>query len=340
MTTDLIIHADTDLTLADDQHAFSESQRAALAHMGVSDAPEGDLQIFFHRCRRTGLDPFLRQIYMIGRESNIPPANDGGQWRKEIKYTIQTGIDGFRVIGHRAASASKHTVALSAPEWAHLDGTWRPVWVKVWGTPVAARVTITRNGQPFTAVALFDEYAQTKRSGALTKMWEQRPAGQIAKCAEALAWRMSFPHDLSGVYIDEEMQQADNPVTEAQSSAPKPSSAERLRAAVTPAPVVHDASEPAAASEPANDEPVDAEEVPAGPAPDEPRLSAAHRSKLFATFSGKGITDPAEQLAGIAHVIGRPIESRTAMTVDEFDRVIAQLASLPDGGPPEGEVAS
>lgn len=85
------------------------------------------------------------------------------------------------------------------------------MWLEDWGTPAAAKVTIVRQGEEFTAVALFGEYKQTTRNGKLTRMWEQRPAGQIAKCAESLAWRMAFPHDLAGIYTDEEMAQADNP---------------------------------------------------------------------------------------------------------------------------------
>lgn len=190
----------TTLAISESQTQFSEQQVTMLRHIGLEKAGEADLGVFFHQCKRTGLDPFARQIYMIER------------WSKDgAKFTIQTGIDGFRLIGRRAADRSKDSISLKPPQWAHPDGSWRDVWIEAWGNPVGARVTIERGGQPFTAVALFDEYKQTKRDGGLTSMWAQRPAGQIAKCAEALAWRMGFPQDLAGIYTDDEMGQADNP---------------------------------------------------------------------------------------------------------------------------------
>ncbi|MGO2411625.1 phage recombination protein Bet [Glutamicibacter arilaitensis] len=203
--SDIVVHQpQTTLAIQPEQTRFTDQQVTMLRHIGVEKAKDADLQVFFHQCQRTGLDPFARQIYMIER------------WSKEgPKYTIQTGIDGYRLIGRRAAQRAKETISVKQPLWAPPDGGWRDVWLPAWGTPGAAKVTILRGGEEFTAVALFDEYKQTKRDGGLTQMWAQRPAGQIAKCAEALAWRMAFPQDLAGIYTDTEMEQADNRPTHA-----------------------------------------------------------------------------------------------------------------------------
>lgn len=199
-------HVKSELAISENQTEFTPEQRTALAHMGLDEVSEADLDIYLHQIKRTGLDPFVRQIHMVGRNSYNPSSK---KWEK--KYTIQTGIDGYRLIGHRTAEERGETIEVPQAEWMDDNGAWRPAWSKRWGTPVAARSTVIRNGKPFTAIANFDEYAQTKKDGSLNQMWGQRPAGQIAKCAEALAWRMAFPQDLAGgLYTDEEMGQADN----------------------------------------------------------------------------------------------------------------------------------
>lgn len=304
MTTDLVQHDTSNaLAIAPDQTNFTEHQRAILQHMGVENAPDADLQVFMHQCQRTGLDPFARQIHMIGRNTKNQRTQ---QW--ETKYTIQTGIDGYRVIGHRAADRTKATVSVEAPEWCTDDGRWLAAWSKTWGTPIAARVTIRRNDRPFTATANFDEYAQTKRDGGLTQMWTQRGAGQLAKCAEALAWRMAFPHDLAGIYIDEEMHQADT--TEPERSQPG-RGIEGLRAAVQ------------APAEPKAQDITDAEEVPA----DEPRPLTAHtRKKMFALLSDVAPdSTPEQQRTDMGLVLGREIKSRSELTEDDAQAVVDAL---------------
>lgn len=61
----------------------------------------------------------------------------------------------------------------------------------------------------------------------------------------------------------------------------------------------------------------------------EPKLTPQQRAKLFSLFARKGIAEE-QQLPGIAHIVGRPVAHRDALTTDEYDAVIAALASQPD----------
>ena len=181
-----------ELAIRDDQDEFDQRQVAALNHLGMGSANGGDLAVFFHQCKRTGLDPFARQIYMIARQG---------------KQTIQTGIDGFRLIARRATDRTGGTLGYEDTLWADPNGQWHDVWL--WDTPpAAAKVTVIRNGMRFPAIARFMEYAGRKRDGSLNQMWATKPALMLEKCAEALALRKAFPQDLSGLYTSDEMQQA------------------------------------------------------------------------------------------------------------------------------------
>ncbi|MGY0062768.1 phage recombination protein Bet [Streptomyces sp. LZ34] len=163
-----------------------------------------ELSAFLHLCQRTRLDPFSRQIYLIGRWDNR-------QQRKV--YTPQTSIDGYRVIAHRVVAEQGGNLGYEDTLWCDEDGRWRDVWLSD-APPAAAKVSVIRNGQRFPAVALFREYVQTGKENKRIGLWGKMPAGQLAKCAEALALRKAFPHDLAGVYTAEEMAQADNPTAE------------------------------------------------------------------------------------------------------------------------------
>jgi len=303
-STDVVVagQASTALTIELDQTEFTSDQVAVLSHLGVDNASEGDLKVFFHVVKRTKLDPFARQIYMIGRNTFNQRTNS---W--ETKQTIQTGIDGYRLIGRRAADVAREPIDVRAPNWAHHDSGWRDVWLREWGNPVAARITVMRNGHEFTAVALFDEYAQTKRDGGLTSMWAQRPAGQIAKCAEALAWRMAFPQDLAGLYVEEELQHAD--FIEGQPSS--------VTAPVTAAEIL-EASAPV--------EGKDAEV--AGEQPATPQITPQQEAILQTKFKAAGITTKAAMLRYAVETVGHSLASARELDTAEADAVIAALESL------------
>jgi phage recombination protein Bet len=190
------------LAIRPDQTDWTPEQAAVLQQSGIDgDVTKAELSGFLHLCQRTRLDPFSRQIYLIGRK-------DKKAGRKV--FTPQTGIDGYRVVAHRVIAETGQTFGYEDTQWCDTSGNWRDVWLPD-EAPAAAKVTVLRNGQRFSAVALYREYVQTDYNGNPTRMWKNMGANQIAKCAEALALRKAFPHDLAGVYTAEEMAQADNP---------------------------------------------------------------------------------------------------------------------------------
>ena len=258
------------LAIAGGQEFWSDKQLAALKQIGVDRASNGDLAVFMHVCQRTGLDPFARQIFMIERQG---------------KQVIQTGIDGMRLVARRAVDRAGESLSISGAIWCGPDGVWTDVWVSD-RPPAAARVTVTRGGGEFTAVVLFEEYAQRKRDGELTQMWATRPAGQLAKCAEALALRKACPQDLSGVYSDDELARDTRPATVS---------------AVAQA--VHHEPEPTVA-----------------PGMLDPRSSKGRH--MFAALGSIDVTDKANRLAYVSGVVGRPITTSAELTEAEADEVI------------------
>ena len=296
------MNATTAIAIRDDQVTFDEFQRKALAHMGVERATDADLAIFMHQCKRTGLDPVARQIHMIGRNSKNQRTQ---QW--ETKFTIQTGIDGYRLIARRAAGREGY--GYEDTLWCGPDGVWSSIWLED-TPPVAAKVVVVRGGQRFPAVARYKAYVQTKKDGEPNSIWAQRDAEQLEKCAEALALRKAFPQDLSGIYTDDEMR-AQQDETAHEPAPVKAAGLDAIRQSLTTEP----------GPTPMNDDTVDAEVVEeTGEA-----ITATTRGRMFALFTERGITDADQQRAGMSKVLGRTVESRADLTEADGQAIIASL---------------
>ncbi len=192
----------TALALRDDQTYWDDKQIAVLQAGGIDeDVTEAELMAFLHECQRRKLDPFSRQIYLIGRK-------DKSKGRKV--YRSQTSIDGFRLIARRAADKSGIDYSYEDTIWYDAEGGRHEIWLSD-RPPSGAKVVVIRGGSRFDAVARYGAYVQTDWDGNPLKLWRTMPDVLTAKCAEALALRKAFPEDLGGIYTEEEMGQADNP---------------------------------------------------------------------------------------------------------------------------------
>lgn len=170
---------------------FDDNKEELIRNTICKGSTQEEFELFIHACKRTGLDPFMRQIYAVKR------------WDSSLKreaMTIQTGIDGYRLIAERSGkyspgreptfTYSEKGQLISATAFVKkqtADGTWHDV----------------------AATAFYEEYCQKNKDGKVTRFWQQMAHTMLAKCAEALALRKAFPGDLSGIYTREEMLQAD-----------------------------------------------------------------------------------------------------------------------------------
>ena len=176
--------------------------------------------------------------------------------------------------------------------------------------PAAARITIIRGTGTFTAVALWREYAQHKYDGALMKMWADRSAGQLAKCAEALTLRKAFPQDLSGVYADDEIAREERQQVRAERRS-------NLGAALAA-------------------EQVDTVTGEILEDPDD-TLTDRTRAHMFVLFAKKGVVE-GDQLSGVNHINKTSHTSRSQITESEARVVIAVLERRPDVEEVQGEI--
>ncbi len=176
--------------LTTQSNEFTQDQISLLKNTFCKGATDDEFKIFAHVCKKTGLDPFVRQIHAVKRP-NYATGRD--------EMTIQTGIDGYRLIAERTGKYSPS----KEPSYFYNDKNQL-----VSSTAYIKKQTVDGTWHEVCATAFFEEYAQRKKTGQLTQFWLKMPHGQLAKCAEALALRKAFPQEMSGIYTTEEMQQA------------------------------------------------------------------------------------------------------------------------------------
>jgi phage recombination protein Bet len=202
MSTALSVLTSAAPSTIDPSAFFSRDQVDLIKRQIAVGVTDDELKLFLYQCARTGLDPFSRQIYAIVRKQWNPETRT-----KDPKMTIQTGIDGFRVIAERTKryAPGAETVfdydqngkvkkATAFVKKLTEDGTWHVV----------------------SASAFYEEYV-AMYEGKPQGLWS-KPHIMLGKCAEAQALRRAFPSELSGIYTTEEMAQAGT--AEAPNSAP------------------------------------------------------------------------------------------------------------------------
>lgn len=155
--------------------------------MNGAKPPDFAVRLLEDICARTSLDWKARHVYLQSRRNK-----SGGQsWQAVLS------IDGFRAVGARHPDYAGQEGPLFVTS---SDGSWTDIPPE--GKPYAAKCGIRkRTGLTTWGVAKYSDYYAGM-------MWDKFPSTMIAKCAEMLAWRKTFPETFGGLYGDAEMDQS------------------------------------------------------------------------------------------------------------------------------------
>lgn len=180
-------------------HDFEDHKMMVLKNTICKDLSNSELEIFLLVCTKTKLCPFSKQIYAIKRR----------QGDKET-MTIQTSIDGFRLIADRTGCY------VPGPESTFVYDNNGNI---VSATAYIKKKTKDGSWHTVSASAHMTEYC-VMYGNKPGNIWAKMPRAMLSKCAESLALRKAFPAEIGGMYSDDEMAQADVDISKVQEQNP------------------------------------------------------------------------------------------------------------------------
>jgi phage recombination protein Bet len=182
--------------LVTEQHAAEI--RASLKSSLYPGASDGSVDMVLAYCKAASLDPMTKPVHIVPMWD--PKA-------KSMRDVIMPGIALYRTIAARSGCAGVSEPEFGPDVVANIGGVeiTFPQWCRV---TVRRRIN-TGEIVEFTAREFWMENYAVKggaeKSIAPNAMWQKRPYGQLAKCAEAQALRKAFP-EVGGQATAEEME--------------------------------------------------------------------------------------------------------------------------------------
>lgn len=170
-----------------------QTVRNYLVSGDASNVTEQEIVMFINLCKYQGLNPFLREAYLIkygSQPATIVTGKSAFEKRAE-RCDKYKGFDAGIIVYNPDTGLKNRTgtVVLKDEE---LIGGWAEVYVEGYQKPVKIAVSL-------------EEYIGKKRDGTVNSQWASKPATMIRKVAKMQALREAFPNNFEGMYGAEEM---------------------------------------------------------------------------------------------------------------------------------------
>ncbi len=158
-----------------------------------SKVTDKEVMMFIQMCRYQGLNPFLREAYLIKFGNNPATMVTGKDTfvKRAAKSKLCTGYEAGVIVQKEDETVEYRKGALVLPKEI-LVGGWARVYRKDWKVPMEITVGL-------------EEYQRYNNKGDLMTNWQKMPATMIRKVALVQALREAIPEEFGGLYSPEEM---------------------------------------------------------------------------------------------------------------------------------------
>ena len=163
---------------------------------GNGNVTDREIVQFMTLCRYQGINPFLREAYLI-KYGNADATIVTGKDFFMKRARSAEDMEGFRAGVIVGSNGETEETEGFVPAGKTIVGGWAEVYVKGWRFPVKVQVP-------------FGEYVGRKRDGSVTAMWKNKPGTMIRKVALVQALREAFPGLYGGLYSPEEIDTVDS----------------------------------------------------------------------------------------------------------------------------------
>ncbi len=170
-----------------------------LVHGQADLVTDSEVIMFMQICRYQGINPFLREAYLIKFSSKEPASIvTGKDWHTKKAASIKeckgykAGIIIRRKTGKGSETEIVRRIGAFLLDGEELVGGWAQVFREGWQEAVEVEVSLK-------------EYLRYTREGGLTRPWANMPATLIRKVALVQTLREAFPNRYQQLYAPEEM---------------------------------------------------------------------------------------------------------------------------------------
>lgn len=198
---------------------FSDKELKALKQEYASQATDSQFLLWIETCKRRGLVPVEDVVLQLRSVREYDEVAKAKIYVKKVVF-----ITTLRALLKLAERTGKYKGFVTS-QYIYLDDKKQPTIVSEFPLPDpnsidkplipwAAKAGVKREGfdEPQYEVARFWAYAQTFDDDGKKKLnstWTTRGPEQLVKCARAAALRGSFPEELGGLFLEEEIHNED-----------------------------------------------------------------------------------------------------------------------------------